>query len=220
MNTITDILFSIKEYLKYKMSDGLNIVLDSVKKEKGTEEQDIVITLLRIEEETSRKPQNVYYTKSGDTLYPTSPDINVNLELLISSQASNYESALIQIADVIGIMNSVKTASRPDGMSEEAFGIIRSLSISMMNISFEQNLSMWQTLGGHLSPSVAYKVRMVTVEGVPDTTRGERVKKVFYKTGDMTQNHEPYADSEADGTVAGTSSEKKSGGGTNERQDK
>jgi len=217
MNTITNILFSIKEYLKYKMSDGLNIVLDSVRKEKGTEEQDIVITLLRIEEETSRKPQNVYYTKSGDTLYPTSPDINVNLELLISSQASNYESALIQIADVIGIMNSVKTAPRPEGMSEEAFGIIRSLSISMMNISFEQNLSMWQTLGGHLSPSVAYKVRMVTVEGVPDTTKGRRVEKVFYKTGDMTQNHEPYADGDAVGAVTGDAGDKKPDGKTNDK---
>ncbi|MBR1434584.1 MAG: hypothetical protein IJ584_05700, partial [Bacteroidales bacterium] len=57
---IQDILHSIKEYLSWNMEDRLNIVLNSVKKDKGTEEEDIVITLLRIEQETSRKPQNTY----------------------------------------------------------------------------------------------------------------------------------------------------------------
>lgn len=192
---IKDILHAIKEYLSYNMEDRLNIVLNSVKKEKGAEEEDVVITLLRIEQETSRKPQNTFYLEGGEKdrkrLLPTSPDIDINLEVLISSHASNYESSLIQISDVIRLMNSIKTAAKPARMDMTAFDLLRSLSVSMMNMSFDQHLSMWQTLGGNLVPSVAYKVRMVTIAGIPQTKPAPLVKETVIEPGDLESRKKP-----------------------------
>lgn len=190
---IKDILNALKEYLSYNMEDGLNIVLNSVKKEKGTEEEDVVITLLRIEEETSRKPQQPYYTETlqqGDKtykkVYPASPNIEINLEILISSHASKYESALIQISDVISLMNSIKTATKPAKMDTASFNLLRTMSVSMMNMTFDQHLGMWQTLGAVLVPSVAYKIRMVTVAGVHVKKEGPLVLENVIEPGDNT----------------------------------
>ena len=186
---IKDILHSIKEYLSCNMEDRLNIVLNSVKKDKGTEEEDIVITLLRIEQETSRKPQNTYYTEVRENdkkrVLPTSPDLDINLEVLISSHASNHESSLIQISDVVSLLNSVKTATKPSKMDKDAFELLRSLSVSIMNMTFEQHLSMWQTLGGNLVPSVAYKIRMVTISGTPQKEPAPIVQETVVETGTM-----------------------------------
>ena len=92
---LCEILGAVRSYLEYAMKaeladEHLNVVLNSVKKEKGTDEEDVVITLLRIEEETSRKPQNTYYRENWDDedaskrrIYPATPDIDINLEILI-----------------------------------------------------------------------------------------------------------------------------------------
>ena len=205
---LCEILEAVRGYLEYAMKselkdDRLNIVLNSVKKEKGTEEEDVVITLLRIEEETSRKSQNTYYREElvdeGQTkrrLYPTSPDIDINLEILISSHASNYEYALTQISTVIYLMNSIKTAVKPNRMDQAVFKTLQSLSVSMMNLSFDQHLSMWQTLGGNLVPSAAYKIRMVTVTGIPVQNAADLITKqpTIVEVGDMESRTRPLDD--------------------------
>ena len=201
MSPISDILSALREYLEFRileetkgdkkefgLNNVLNIELSPVKKEKDTTERDVVITLLRIEEETSRKPQESYYTeivKIGKDeyrkAYPTSPSIAINLEILISSHSPNYSSALTLISHVIRIMNSIKTAPKPKKMNQQSFDIIREMSVSMMNMPFDQYLSMWQTLGGELVPAVAYKVRMVTIIGIPDTHAVPVIEKVFHE---------------------------------------
>lgn len=182
---IKEILVSLREYLNYMMPEGTNVVLDSVKKDKETGEGDLVITLLRIEEETSRKPQN-YYFKVGEgnerESYLISPDLDLNLEVLISAPTSKYETALTLISEVISLLNSIKTITKPAEMTEESFNRINSMRLSMMGLSFDQMLSMWQTLGGTLVPAVAYKIRMVTIPGLTDASEAQSVKKVFVNT--------------------------------------
>ena len=200
-----EILEAIRSFLEFAMKEEisdshLNVVLNSVKREKGTEEEDVVITLLRIEEETSRKSQSTYYREDWDEqnpgksrVYPTSPDIDINLEILISSHAGKYEYALSQISTVIRLLNSIKTAIMPKGMNEADFSTLRSLSISMMPMSFDQHLSMWQTLGGELVPSVAYKVRMITLAGIPVKKAGPLIymQPTVVETGDMDSRKKP-----------------------------
>lgn len=182
---INDILVSLKEYLACMMPTGINVVLDSVKKDKEAGEGDVVITLLRIEEETSRKPQNIYYRVEKGVDYPTSPDIDLNLEVLISSPSPKYETALLLISEVISVMNSIKTVGKPDEMSELSFQRVKSMSISLMGLSFDQSLSMWQTLGGTLVPFAAYKIRMLTMPGIPDTSIVDLVRHVHVEPGGM-----------------------------------
>ena len=186
---INDILVSLMEYLKSMLKplrpSGIHVALDSVSRDKDTEPGDLLITLLRIEEETSRKPQNVYFTLEKGVHYPTSPDIDINLEVLISSPAPKYETALLLISEVIRILNSIKTVPKPEEMTEESFQRINAMSISMMGLSFDQSLSMWQTLGGTLVPFVVYKIRMLTMPGIPDTTAAEAIRKTHVETGGM-----------------------------------
>ena len=183
MITINDILVSLKEYLGYKLkSKDVSVVLDSVKKDKETGEGDLVITLLRIEEETSRKPQNVYVRIDKGVERPISPDLAINLEVLISAPTAKYETALILISEVISILNSIKTISKPKKMTDEKFKLLDSMNISLMGMTFDQMLSMWQTLGGTLVPSVAYKIRMVTIPGLTDAEDAKVVKEVDVKT--------------------------------------
>lgn len=182
---IKDILVSLKEYLSSMMPEGTMVVLDSIKKDKETGEGDLVITLLRIEEETSRKPQNFYFRKGeredGET-YPISPDLDLNLEVLISAPTAQYETSLTLISNVIRILNSIKTIAKPAEMSQESFRLLNSMRLSLMGLSFDQMLSMWQTLGGTLVPAVVYKIRMVIVPGLTDAAEVKAIKEVFVKT--------------------------------------
>ena len=191
MYTIHQILISLKEYLDcmldIEMLKDIHVVLDSVKKDKETAEGDLVITLLRIEEETSRKPQNIYFKKAEGVEYPTSPDLDINLEVLISAPTEKYETSLVLISKVISILNSIKTAGKPADLSDESYEVVYAMNITLMNTSFDQMLSMWQTLGGTLVPAVAYKVRMVTVPGVnkADTARIVGKGKIRVEMGEM-----------------------------------
>ena len=83
-------------------------------------------------------------------------------------------------------MNSIKTATKPAKMDTASFNLLRTMSVSMMNMTFDQHLGMWQTLGAVLVPSVAYKIRMVTVAGVHVKKEGPLVLENVIEPGDNT----------------------------------
>lgn len=182
---ISDILTALQKYLACMLQGATNkpitVTLAPVSRDKEAPLGSLVITLLRIEEETSRKPQNLYAVKK-DILHPKSPDVDVNLEILISSPAEPYETALQLISNVIRAINSIKTINQPEGLSDEDFKTVQSYNISLMGLSLDQTLSLWQTLGGTLVPSVVYKVRMLTMEGVLDASELHLVRYVDVET--------------------------------------
>jgi hypothetical protein len=184
---IKDILVSLKDYLGFMMPEGTHVVLDAVKKDMEEGEGDLVITLLRIEEETSRKPQNTYFKVIGDSerpgeIYQVAPDLDLNLEVLISAPTRKYETALTLISEVITFLNSIRSLIKPAEMSDESYKLLKSMHLSIMGLSFDQTLSMWQTLGGTLVPAVAYKIRMVTIPGLTDAGESVPVKEVDVQT--------------------------------------
>ena len=172
-------LYLIKEYLKncfqYKETGRnnlgyVNVSLAPIEKDGQKEGEDIVITLLRVEEETSRKPQNVFQYgidaqdgKRKAISKKRNPDVCLNLYVLISSHAQIYETALAQISDVVYWMNSIDYEMNSDEISG------KHLRVELQSLTAEQHNSMWQTLGGKMVPSVVYKVRMVTISSEPST---------------------------------------------------
>ena len=153
------ILTSIQNYLKTSFRekesveqnfDNINVTLAPIKKDGQEEGDEITISLLRIEEETSRKPQNVYhYIKDEDkVIKKANPDVCLNLYVLIVSHAQNYETALLEISKVIYWMNSFQSTD---------------CLVELHTLSAEQNNSLWQTLGTEIKPAVVYKVRMLTI---------------------------------------------------------
>lgn len=176
---IYDTLETLRMYLELNVHNSRQdnstldwtVSLNALEKDGSNNEEknDIVITLLRLEEETSRKspvPVNKEKTKNGYKL--TNPEIWINLYVLISSQSSVYETALQQISNVIYWMNSIPNCQYYDKnmISLEAQAIYQNISrfqVEMQSLTAEQNNSMWQTLGCKMVPAVVYKIHTVEV---------------------------------------------------------
>ena len=75
---------------------------------------------------------------------------------------------------------NIKFEKTLDGESEE---ILDSINVSMMTLSLEQTLSLWQTLKGSVAPSVMYKLRMITVKWEKITEEEPPVRRVLSKPG-------------------------------------
>ena len=157
MNTfpIYDALNDLKLYLELKAKENKltnptmdwNVSLNSLDKDgqKDEEKNDIVITLLRIEEETSRKTQQPNYSqwaKVGGEI--SNPEIWVNLYILISSQTNVYETALRQISTVIYWINNIHDSRHYDPSNtnvpesvKKVFDKITSYSIELQSLTTE-----------------------------------------------------------------------------------
>lgn len=177
-------LKAIQSYLLEKMSSSTeyqlnDVYLDAIQKDESQKEG-LCITLLRIVEETSRKPQNVFRYevdrqdgKKKVVSKNVSPDVCLNLYVLITSHAQNYGTSLAQISDVIYWMNNINYKDDSNEISAN------SLQVELQSLTSEQHNSMWQTLGGKMVPSVVYKVRMVTIAAAESTEKVVPVKDIF-----------------------------------------
>ena len=177
-------LKAIQSYLLEKMSSSTeyqlnDVYLDAIQKDESQKEG-LCITLLRIEEETSRKPQNVFRYevdrqdgKKKVVSKNVNPDVCLNLYVLITSYAQNYGTSLAQISDVIYWMNNINYKDNSNEISAN------SLQVELQSLTSEQHNSMWQTLGGKMVPSVVYKVRMVTSTAADSTKKVVSVKDIF-----------------------------------------
>lgn len=166
-------LNTIKTYLQDKFNgienNDCTVELGPIEKE-GQVEKNLLITLVRIEEETSVKQPNARLEKKSDGKpFYANPDVRLNLYVLISSHAS-YSHALQQINNTIYFLNSIY--HNDSGISED----IKKLSIELQSPSAEQWNSLWQTLGGKAVPSVLYKVRLITISSVSSTQEVQYVK--------------------------------------------
>lgn len=158
------------------------ITIDGIIKDNNTSSEgyrgDIIITLLRIEEETSHKPQNVYYTPDVNDKQRkakrVNPDVCLNLYVLITSHAKRHIDAISEISDVIYWMNNLPSLE----VKNEESGEKENLIVELQTLSPEQHNSMWQTLGGNVVPSVVYKIRMATISSEVQNSNVATVKEV------------------------------------------
>lgn len=168
-------LKTIKSFLrdKFKDIDGneCTVEIGPIEKE-GQVEKNLLITLVRAEEETSVKKQTAFHRISETSGYYANPDVCLNLYILISSHAS-YDIALRQINNTIYFLNSIYPDDKK--LSED----IRNLSIELQSPNAEQWNSMWQTLGGKVVPSVLYKVRMITISAISSDKEAKLIEHVF-----------------------------------------
>lgn len=139
-------------------------------------ENKIIITLIKVEEETALK--NGRYTKitsSQKVEYKNRP-IYTNLYLLFSAVGA-YDCALVNISKVIEIFQGKNVFTNLDGLkeldiedgapgNEHNFTINHQfkLILELQNQSMEQINHMWGFLGGKQKPSAFYKVRMILLE--------------------------------------------------------
>ncbi len=133
----------------------------------GGEDSNIVISLINIEENrVSRNPQN--FKRNGTELQLKNPAVNLYLTLLFTSARpeSGYGLALQDLQHVIEFFQSKYVFNHSNTVNLDA-GIER-LILEMISLNLEQLQQLWSMLGGKYHPSVAYKVRMITIDSVTD----------------------------------------------------
>ena len=173
---IYDALKAIQQYLEqmfgrdgYGWSVGLNFISKDEPANKDNA-GDLFVTLLRVEEETSRKPQLPLYNKVEKGYEMVNPEIWLNLHILITSQANDYGTALQQLSRVVYWINSIpslKHNRKNDGGNGGTD--ITNYEMVLESLTAEQSNSLWQTLGAKMVPAVAYNVRMVQIGSEPYT---------------------------------------------------
>lgn len=136
---------------------------------------DIIISLVNIEENRiSRDPQ--YYVRTGTSVKMKNPAVHLYLTVLFTSISPGYTQALVHLQKVIGFFqeNYVFDQSNPD----VADAGIEKLILEMQSLNLEQLQQLWSMLGGKYHPSVAYRVRMVTIDSEPTEDAIHLVKEI------------------------------------------
>lgn len=165
------------------------IMLDIPDKDKP--EEGIYVSLLYLEEEKTLKNNN-YLQTFHDPNKPgvvtgyrkVNPKLYLNLYVLITSTAATYSEALKHISCVLSAFQIKNVFSRntivldTEGKKEltvDDFGakydLLDKLVFEIHTLTFEQNNSLWQTMGGKIYPYIIYKVKTVAFaepEGEPD----------------------------------------------------
>lgn len=173
---IYDALKAIQQYLEqmlgrdgYGWSVGLNFISKDEPANKDNA-GDLFVTLLRVEEETSRKPQLPLYNKVEKGYEMVNPEIWLNLHILITSQANDYGTALQQLSRVVYWINSIPSLKHnPKDDGGNGGTDITNYELVLESLTAEQSNSLWQTLGSKMVPAVAYNVRMVEIGSEPYT---------------------------------------------------
>ena len=181
-------LENIRQYLEKKIEKAgysdIKVKLDSITKD--GDNSGLYLSLLRIEEETSIKPQTVYRYQDGKTAGKvTNPDVCLNLFVLVSAFTKDYGTGLQLISDVIYWINtidhSVTEVSNPSDSNDTSYKgkvpSVNELSIELQSLNMEQTNSLWQTIGTKIVPAVVYKIRMLRI-AEPSSTNAQAVYKV------------------------------------------
>lgn len=129
----------------------------------------LVLSVVNVEEDKiSRDP--LPYRHQGDTIYYQQPAVHLNLYLLFCANFDNYEDALTALGKVIEFFQQ-KSYYTPENTTDLPAGIDK-LIFDLFNISLDQVHHLWSMLGGKYLPSVAYKLRLLTIQQLEENPAG------------------------------------------------
>lgn len=138
---------------------------------------DVIISLINIEENRISRDNNNYIRKDGGIIMKN-PGIHLYLTLLFTSvrrTAGAYGLSLQDLQNVIGVFQRKYVF---DHSNTPALNVnLEKLILDMVSLNLQQLHEIWSVLGGRYFPSVAYRMRMVTIDSIPDTS-GPLVKEI------------------------------------------
>lgn len=161
----------LHEYLKSKGDYAANVIIDNIglaETSSGNSLTDnIVITLVNIEEESTLKNQNsVRKSPNGNAFYEN-PPVNINLFVLITCNyaGDGYVLALDRLLMVIQFLQSKNvfnsSNSSSNDLNEESVEL--KFIMELFTLSFEQINYLWGSLGGRQVPFAMYKLRLISI---------------------------------------------------------
>jgi len=121
----------------------------------------VIITLFAVDEEKVMKSQTFTKQVNGVTTI-VNPELRLNLNILVSSIFTDYESGLNALSQTItffqgkNVFNHQNTPELPDG--------IEAVYLDFINQSESEQYDVWTKIGAKYQPSVIYRVRMLTIQ--------------------------------------------------------
>jgi hypothetical protein len=126
----------------------------------------VVVTLINVEEETVGKSQVPHVRRPDRTINLLNPDIRINLFVLFSAYSNSaanerYFNCLRLISYVVRFFQSHPVFHHQEfpHLGQE----VEKLVVELVSPTFEQQNHLWGALGAKYMPSVLYKVRMLVI---------------------------------------------------------
>ena len=165
----------LQSYINIKDA-SVNVIVDNIglfETSKGdTLTNNIVITLVNIEEESTMKNQPAQKRPFSDKATYENPPVFLNLYVLFTCNYSgvDYPLALKRLSYVIQFLQSKNSFSTATSIS--AGGLIDftdddmvslRFTLELYTLTFEQINHLWGSLGGRQIPFAMYKLRLVAI---------------------------------------------------------
>ena len=133
--------------------------------------ENIVITLVNVEEESTLKNQSALRRPFAGSAIYENPPVNLNLYVLFSCNytGDHYNLALRRLSYVIRFLQSKNAFSVSSSVSGDSVNaddpdiIDLKFTMELYTLTFEQINHLWGSLGGRQMPFVMYKLRLVTI---------------------------------------------------------
>ena len=133
----------------------------NINDEKNDLHNKIILTLLKVEEETSLKNSGIYNKISSSQIERHQPAVYLNLYLLVAVTKKNYSESLQLLSDTITFFqhNKVFTGEVSDSPAGEKASF--RITVELHDTNFQDVFDMWSNLGSKQFPSIIYKVRLL-----------------------------------------------------------
>ena len=158
---------ALDQFLKNRFNlDESKVILNNLIESSGSipqaNQNKVVISLINVEQETSKPFVVRYQQMSGGSYADVNPFERYNLNILISTNFDDYSetlkflTAVIMFFQVNAILDAHSYANIPSGLSKLEFDIEK--------INYQQMQGLWTAMGAKYQPSVLYKLRLVTIQ--------------------------------------------------------
>ena len=155
--------------------DPANVVIDNIGMLEtaagNTLTENIVLTLVNIEEESALKNQPALKRPFIGTAVYQNPPVCLNLYVLFTCNYSgdHYQQALKRLSYIIQFVQSRNSFSSASSVSASTLGLTQAgisdlkFTLELYTLTFEQINHLWGSLGGRQVPFAMYKLRLVAI---------------------------------------------------------
>ncbi|WP_074405573.1 DUF4255 domain-containing protein [Aquimarina megaterium] len=166
-----------------------NIAFIESEDDEPSDSNNIVLSLLHTEEETTMKNMLNHEIEGTKVVYKNNK-VHLNLYIMFSANRNDYKESLKSISKVVEFFQSKRIFTQSntsfdrdlDGMDQ--IGNFK-FTVDLFTPSFEEMNFIWGTLGGKQYPSIIYKISLLEVERDVTQSEGSLITEI---NGNLKRN--------------------------------
>ncbi|WP_108808044.1 DUF4255 domain-containing protein [Aquimarina spinulae] len=166
-----------------------NIAFIESEDDEPSDSNNIVLSLLHTEEETTMKNMLNHEIEGTKVVYKNNK-VHLNLYIMFSANRNDYKESLKSVSKVVEFFQSKRIFTQSntnfdrdlDGMDQ--IGNFK-FTVDLFTPSFEEMNFIWGTLGGKQYPSIIYKISLLEVERDVTQSEGSLITEI---NGNLKRN--------------------------------